>query len=318
MDYVACSNVMLDRIEGKNDEQTPLNLSGPALFALSGMRIWTENCKIACRAGADFDQYFAAWMDRHGLPVDCVDIETEHNILHLLKRRGQNTIDWLAVYGAEHKGYLRVTPELIDRATDHETKGIYLMQDEDIVFWRKLYDIKTRKGFKIMWENEEFLRGKKASEKLRRVKEVLPMADLWSVSLAEAARMFNIAQRNEEDIVNAVMKMPVQLTLLRLGNNGSWAVTPTSAAYCEAIDIPRTVDPLGCGSTASGAALVAHCEGYNAARVAVMANVAAGYTAAHLGVVPRITDDMTRQARQLADAQYKKVTLKKKQWEGEI
>lgn len=312
MRYVACGNVMLDRVEDRNGEPGPINLGGPALFALSGMRIWTEQCKIACRAGADFGAYFGNWMDRHNIVRDSVDIETEHNILHILKRRDQSAVHWQAVYGEEHKGYLRVTPELIDRATDYETMGIWIAQNEDKVFWQKLYDVKTRKGFKVLWENEPPLRDEKPAQHLQRIKDVLPMADLWTVTLPEASRLFGIPQRNEDDLIAEIMKLPVELTLLRMGSNGSWAVTPSAAAHCDSLDVDETVDPLGCGSTAAGAALVAHCEGYNAARVAVMANVAAGFTAAQMGVMDPITAERMQRAQQLADVQYKRVTAKRK------
>lgn len=313
MDYVSCGNVMLDRIESRNGELGPLNLGGPALYALSGIRVWTENCTIACRAGADFDLYFGPWMSQNGISSDNIHIETENNIEYIIKRRDQLPIHWNPVYGIEHKGYLRVTPELIDEATDHETKGVFLVQNEDRIFWQKVYEIKTRKGFKVLWEYEDFLRTEKPSEQLRRIQQVIPMTDMFSLTLPEASRLFGIAQRDEEAIINRIMTLPVELTLLRLGNNGSWAITPTTAAHCDAIDIPDTVDPLGCGSTASGAALYAHCEGYNPAMVAVMANVSAGYTAAQLGPVQNISEQIMEEAKKLSEVQYKKVIARKKQ-----
>lgn len=313
MEYIACGNLMLDRIENKNGEPGALNIGGFALFALSGIRLWTENCKVACRVGADYGSYFGPWMERNNIPQENISVEVEHNIQHIVKRRDHQAIHWLPVYGAEHRGYLLITPEHIDAATDYDTKGIFLNQSEDKIFWQKLYDIKTRKGFKVLWEFSSYNKIERPAEMLRRILDIMPMTDMWSISIAEASRLFGIPQRDEDAIIDEIMKLPIELTLLRLGNNGSWAVTPTTAAHCDAIDVPETIDPLGCGSTASGAALYAHCEGFSPAMVATMANVAAGHTAAQLGPAPHLTPEVMQRAQALAKQQYKKTIVRKKQ-----
>jgi sugar/nucleoside kinase (ribokinase family) len=141
-----------------------------------------------------------------------------------------------------------------------------------------------------MWELEHT-----GEDALRRVKNVIGIADMWSLNLSEASMLFDIPREREEDMINLIMKMPVEMTLFRVGKRGAYCVTPTNAVFCPSIDIAESVDPTGCGNCSTGAAMYAHLEGYSPAEVVAIANISAGFNAAQFGPYPLFTEvDMSR------------------------
>ena len=49
IEYLACGNIMSDRIERQDGSFSEWNMGGPAFFTLSGIRLWTKACKLVCR-----------------------------------------------------------------------------------------------------------------------------------------------------------------------------------------------------------------------------------------------------------------------------
>lgn len=120
-----------------------------------------------------------------------------------------------------------------------------MAQGADRVIWKKLEDLKIKYGFQIMWELEYFNSGRD----LERVKEVMPIADMWSLNYNEASRMFDIPRENHAEIINELMKLPIEFTFFRVGKAGAYAVTKSNAWFCRR----WTLRPM---STRRGAATV--------------------------------------------------------------
>lgn len=293
---------MLDMVEHDDGTQTEINIGGPALFALSGIRLFTKECSLVCQCGADYIDKYRGWMQANELNTDFIRVSSDFCTQHILHHHTDGTYDWKSRYGQQLLGYLKTTPEHIDAATDDTTEGIYLAQNTDKVFWHKLYEIKKRKNFKIMWELEPpDLSDGITQDKLQRVKDILPFVDMWSLNAIEASYLFDLPKDNEPDIIREMMKLPIELTLFRVGKKGAYAVTQNEAVFCESIDITTSVDPTGCGNNSTGAALYAHVTGRTPKEVVTMANIAAGYNAAQLGPYPKYTDDDMRNALQLLE-----------------
>ena len=62
VEYLACGNIMSDRIERQDGSFSEWNMGGPAFFALSGIRLWTKACKLVCRTGEDYASTYGRWM----------------------------------------------------------------------------------------------------------------------------------------------------------------------------------------------------------------------------------------------------------------
>ena len=305
MNYIICGQMTPFMLKNEYIDGSVPVMSGTAFCALTGVRLWTESVQPVAKAGNDFEGIFGEWLVRHGVPVSSVLCVEDERCARMERKSGAG---YSFSSGERARlAKLEFDSGMADGAAQYDdTKGIYAAAGQDIEFWRELYDIKSRKGPKIMWEYCEDQ--SKAAAKAALNHDIMTFTDMWSINIAEASRLFKIPQKNEEDIINEIIKLPAELTLLRAGKKGSYAITPSGAALCESVDIADTRENTGCGSVATGAAMYAFCEGYAPAMVAVMANVAAGYHAAQTGPIDHITTKVMKEAREKADEYYRKIT----------
>lgn len=298
-EYLACGNIMSDYVERSDGTMEEMHMGGPAFFALTGIRLWSKDCRLVCRTGADYVESYGKWMAGNGLDCDGIDIAAEQCTQHIIKHHEDGTYEHRSKFGAELLGYLKTRPEDIERALTPSVKGVYMAQNVDRIYWKKLRELKQKYGFKFMWELEAKPKHLLDEEWLPAVQGVIADADMWSLNSTEAAILFGIPKENEQDIINEIMKMPVEMTLFRVGKKGAYAVSPTEAVFCPSIDITPSVDPTGCGNCSTGAAMYAHLAGYSLKEVAIMANISAGYNAAQLGPFMEFTDEVMQAAHEL-------------------
>lgn len=299
VEYLACGNIMSDFVERADGTIEPMHMGGPAFFALTGIRLWSKSCKLVCQAGADYEESYGKWMTANGLSCDGINVAAEKGTQHFIKHNEDGTYDFRSRFGQELLGYLKTRPEDIERALTPGVKGVYMAQNVDRIYWQKLRALKEKYEFKFMWELEGKPSYLSDEEWLPAVKRVIADADMWSLNSTEASILFGIPKANEEDIINEIMKMPVEMTLFRVGKKGAYAVSPSNAVFCPSIDITESVDPTGCGNCSTGAAMYAHLAGHSLKEVAVMANISAGYNAAQFGPFMQFTDEVMENAQEL-------------------
>ena len=316
VEYLACGNIMSDRIERQDGSFSEWNMGGPAFFALSGMRLWTKDCKLVCRTGEDYASTYGRWMDANGVPRDSVQVEAENVTRFTLKYNPDGSFSPTPHFSMEHLGYLKTHPEEIDLACEGQAvKGIYMAHNLDPVIWQKLCAVKEKYGFKIMWEIEYASQIRRMlrltrQQILDRARRVMEVADLWSINHHEAADLFQLPREDDESIINELQKLPVEFTFYRVGSRGSYAVTPTNAYFCEAVDpFGPSVDPTGCGNCSTGTAMYAYVSGEHPAMAAVMANISSGFNAAQKGPYPLYTEEDMQLARRLAKERFDSLGL---------
>ena len=191
---------------------------------------------------------------------------------------------------------MKTSPQDFAAMTSADTKGIYLAQNCDKVFWDQLGKVKERDGFKIMWEIE----GPSAQKEfLDKVIYACRYVDIFSINIQEAQHLFDV--EGDQACIENLQKLPVDVTLFRVGERGAYVVTPDSA-YLLAPAPGPVVDPTGCGNTSTGAALYAYAEGYDPLMIGVIANVASGQNIRQFGVIPDFGA-----VRQEAEAQVKEL-----------
>ncbi len=307
VEYLACGNIMSDRIENEDSTHSDWHMGGPAFFALTGIRLWTKSCKLVCQTGEDYADTYGAWMDVHGVSRESVRVEMEHTTRFTLKYEPDGNGRFIPKphFTQEHLGYLKTHPEEIEAACAPGIKGMYMAQNTDRVFWEKLEKIKAKYGFKIMWEVEygglAMTRDFSRADLLERIRRVLTVADMWSINHNEASDLFGIDRADDEAIIGRLQQLPTALTFYRVGDRGAYAVTPTNAYFCESLDLfGPSVDPTGCGNNSTGAAMYAAVSGEHPAMVAVMANISAGFNAAQHGPYRLYTQESMDHARALA------------------
>lgn len=311
IEYLACGNVMSDQVEYEDGTCSPFHMGGPALYALAGIRLWTEKCKLVTQTGADYVDSYGKWMDDNGLTHESILVETERVSRMTLRYRTEDKgFQYEAHQTQEYLGYLKTHPYHIDAAATNGVKGMYMAQNLDKVVWSNLAKVKEKYGFKIMWEIEYGSAVMNTTSKLEKIKDVLQVADMWSINHNEASDLFGIPRDRDEDIIAEIMQLPVEFTLYRVGKRGAYAVTPSGAFFCPSINpLGESVDPTGCGNNSTGAAMYAWVEGYTPDLVVVMANISAGFNAAQHGPHPVFTPEVMQSALQLAN-QYQSNVVK--------
>lgn len=314
IEYLACGNIMSDQIMDADGNLSERNMGGPAFYALAGMRLWTPDCKLVCKAGADYADSYGRWMDDNRVPKTSVQVEAEHCSAFILKYREDGAFIPSSVYSSEHLGYLKTHPEDIDRACEGEAvKGIYMAHNMDPVIWKKLGEVKKKHGFQIMWEIEyaEAIRkqwGLSREEVLEKIERVLLTADMWSLNNNEASDLFDLPREDDGMIIKELQKLPAAFTFYRVGNRGAYGVTPTEAYFCPCIlPFGPSVDPTGCGNNSTGAAMQSYVAGDHPAMAVVKACVSAGFNAAQRGPCPLYTEEIFAYAKALAEEYFEKV-----------
>lgn len=313
MDYVIGGNVMLDSVRFANgEEHTRESIGGPATFAYSGVKLFTDNVMQCSKLGEDYHTLFDSWVAKNGIETKGYNVMSErcnHSFL-VYNEDGTYGADTLGtnayMFGewVQNLGYMKTTPEDFGKYTQGgNVKGIYLAQNYDRVFWDKLGAIKARDGFKIMWEIE----GPSAhKEFLEKVIYDCQYVDIFSINLQEAQNLFDV--QGDEACIRELQKLPVDYTLFRVGERGLYSVTPDHA-YLLAPAPGPVVDPTGCGNTSTGAALYAYAEGYDALMIGIVANVASAQNIRQFGVIPdfaAVREEAKAQVKELYE-HYKKV-----------
>ncbi len=301
-EYICAGNVMLDaKHMAMNEVGTEEFIGGPATFAYTGVRIWTDKVFQVSRVGKDYEPVFEKWMkdnaiEKKGFKVVCERSNHAYRFFHAygwgeVPKWTRDTLD-----GWQDFGYMKIRPEDIGAFTkEGGIKGVYLAQNVDSVFWEQLGAIKKRDGFKIMFEIESVWC---EAQYLDMVRNAVRYADLFSINLEETQKLFGC--QSDEDCIAGLRTLPVDITLFRVGERGLYVVTKEEAIYLPPAPGPE-VDPVGCGNTSTGAALYAFCEGKDPLMIGIMANVAAAKNIAQFGTIPNleISDECTRMAEEL-------------------
>lgn len=292
MKYIAAGNIMSDIIEQPDGSHSRLHIGGPALFALSGIRLFTDEVALCSNVGADFDMLYGQWMKQNNLSSQAVKVKAEHCSLHILRYLENGAFEHQSVYGGQNLGYLKTTPEELEAALNN-TRGVYMAQNTDRVFWDKLTKIKEKHSFRFMLEME-------INSGLARVKDVCQLVDYFSLNINEAADLLGIPRENEEDIINELLKFPVKDIFFRVGAKGSYALRGNTGWFVPSVNLAPPVDPTGCGNCSTGCAMFAYTEGYDPIMTAIMANIAAAYNVMQYGPYPHYTAETRQQALALA------------------
>ena len=312
-EYICAGNVMLDSHDPNPRHGVQEYIGGPATFAYSGIRIWTDKVMQVSRVGADYKELFDPWMERNNV---------ERKGFNVVCDRSNHIWAFGYLYGFseppkefdeynnnifEDFGYLKTNPEEIGKFTEgSHIKGVYLAQNIDRVFWKKLGEIKKRDGFKMMWEIEGSWTFRQFLDRVRDI--CTNYVDVFSINLSECESLFNC--KGDEECIAGLQSLDVDLTLFRVGERGLYVVTKDDAIYLPPAPGP-IVDPCGCGNTSTGSALYAYCEGKDPLMIGIMANIASSMNIRQYGVIPDFAA-VRQEAYQMTEDLYNEYQEKRK------
>lgn len=290
MEYIAAGNVMVDTVHFKDGRENRNQIGGPALFAYTGIRLFSDESLLVSNVGADFDQYFDDWMKKNKVSAAGIKVRADYcNHSHLLYNEdGTYTSEkttnpdyfWTFI---ENLGYLKTSPEEIEAHTKGGgVKGIYMAQNCDKVFWDKLGAIKKRDGFKMMWEIEGPFCKKELTDKIL---HAMQHVDIFSLNIQECENLSGI--KGEAENIAFLKTLPVDMILFRVGKKGLYTLQAGQHYFHPSAPVDKEVDPTGCGNTSTGAALYAYCNHpKDPIMVGTVANVAAGQNIRQFGAIP--------------------------------
>lgn len=295
IEYIASGNVMLDSVEFADGSGcNRYNLGGPATFAYTGIKIWTDDVIQCSNVGEDIHELFDPWAEKNNINTVGLKEICEHcthvRMVYGNKDGSKGSAKgsdvrsqefWVKGTRWEDFGFMKTSPEEIEAFTKQGgVKGVYIAQNCDRVFWNKILKMKERDGFKVMWEIETSVC---YPEFLDAVREVVKATDIFSLNIQEAQRMFGV--EGDEACIRELQKLDVDVTLFRVGSRGLYTVTKDAAYYLPPAPC-NVVDPTGCGNSSTGSALYAYAEGKDPVMVGIMANVASAMNINQYGVIP--------------------------------
>ena len=303
-EYICAGNLIMDSRGMKNPyygcEEFP---GGPATFAYTGVRIWTDSVMQVSRTGADYQDYFQPWLDNNQVETKGIKVVSDrsnhlYGFMHAYGFGSVPNMDRHTLDAWQDFGYQKIRPEDIGEFTkDGGVKGVYLASNPDGVFWKELGAIKERDGFKIMWEIEGVWAQKQF---LDLVMNAAQYADIFSINVEETRNLFGC--ESDADCIKGLQTLPVDMTLFRVGERGLYVVTPDDAIYLPPAPGP-VVDTVGCGNSSTGGALYAYAEGKDPLMVGIMANIASSRNLMQHGLIPEFSS-IREECYQLAQELY--------------
>ncbi len=312
MDYLACGNIMVDRIIKEDGSVGSVHMGGPAFFALAGMRAFTENCMLRSNVGADFYDYYGEWLNYHNQRKDGIEVRAEKTTSLMLKygERGKFTPEFVggAYRGIEGIGFMKIQANDLDEITAKEKpKAIYIAYNQDKFIWDGFYKAKKKNGFKIVWESELAAAAMPGSDiGIANVQSILPFVDVISLNMNEASALYGLDSiADESKIIEGVISdFDVDMIFLRAGEKGCFVIQDKKSYFVPSLAHLGVVDPTGCGNCSTGGFAYGYGEGNDPIRCAAYANVAASFNVAQYGVHLQFTKEKMEEAKALVEKNY--------------
>lgn len=296
MKYAACGNVMVDQVVRSDGTLSRVSMGGPSFFALTGMKLWTDDCFLRSNIGKDFEDYFGEWFENNNMTRYGTDIMSDHGNNCILTYNEDGSYSGKSKYGVQNMGYMRTTPEQMEKYCK-DTVGVYIAQDTDPIVLNGFLEVRDKCGFKIMWEIEARWA---LPERLETVKKIAAKVDMFSMNLNEAVIMYGLEKDDEIGAIKKLKELGVPFIFFRVGKKGSYVIEGDKAYFIPAIDIAPPVDSTGCGNCSTGCATYAWAAGYDAIMCGIMSNIAAAYNVIQYGPYLNFDEKARSEAMALA------------------
>lgn len=315
--YLACGNVLYDSVKDIEGHDFGEHIGGQALYAASGIRVWTKDVKMVANGGKlDFDQYLQ-WFKNNDLTTEGINFEQDYTA-HVCMQHTESgayktaTADSGLVYNEYLQGMMELRMEQIEANIDEDTVAIYHHPHiPDTVYFDKIGKMREKYGIRFMYElvyGRRFL--PEPYFNLNKLKDAVKVAGMWSLNRNEAEILFDIPRDRDEDMIAQLQKFPeFEMCYYRCGSKGAYVVTKEKAVFVPLIDVTDSVDPVGCGNCSTGTAMAAWCEtGGDLLMTGIMSAISAGFNAAQSGPWPCYSPEDEELARRMADEYYRKLS----------
>ena len=293
--YLTAGLVNIDNIYSCSKQmEASSKLGGGAMFALSALRLWTDDPLLVSYVGQDFDEFFGDWMNANGCSTEGVCRVVDKTPRSHLEYQDNGT--YIPRIKPSWYSGARMTPniQLLQRHLNNDLAGVHIVSHSDAVFFEQLDHYRKLYGFRVGFEIGNAFDDPHVSEMIKEVTD--NYVDFFSLSFTEAKEYYP-GIRDVQDGVDMCLslKCPVYF---RLGEDGAYMTMNGNAYRFSMIDEFKTVDPTGCGNASTAAAFWALSENKSVEEAGIIAAVTASLNASYSGIIPVIQPWMRRRLQE--------------------
>lgn len=295
MSYIIASTAVIDEIHFP-DGKVMKNLAGGAgIYALAGIKLWSDNVKIATGVGQDYLSIYGEWYKKNNLSTDGLIVKSEktpHTVINYFENGEREEIP---LYGEDHYKSIEITPEELEPYFQ-TAKGIYIFKNSNEAFWDKVLKFKQNGTAKVMWEI-----GSDATyfENKEKVKSIASKMDVFSINKTEALALLGV--KTVEEAVQEFISWNIALIFFRQGSKGSLMIADGKVSAAQSVEDTTVVDNTGGGNSSSGAVLYGFCEGIEPRKAGIMGSISAAMCLGQFGVPDNIDNKMREAAARLLE-----------------
>lgn len=278
MDYIIASVAVTDEIHFPDKRVIDRVPGGAGVYALAGIRLWTDEVMLVTGVGRDFDSLFGNWYRNNNISMEGLlikDQKTPHTVITYFPD-GERTEK--SLYGTEHFSKMEITAKELCPYFG-KAKGIYIFRNADLIFWGEILNAKKSSGTKILWE---ISKDAAAYDQLSRVRRIAEQVDILSLNQAEAFSLLGVSTK--EEAIERLGSWKVPLIYFRMGEKGACMITKDQIVEVESEKDILVMDTTGGGNSSSGAVLYGYCENLPLEEVGRLGSRAAAICIAQYGV----------------------------------
>ena len=272
---------------------------GAGIYALAGIKIWTDDVAIVTGVGKDYFSLPGDWFLKNNLSRSGLTIKGEFTPRTTIRYFENGGREETPVYGLEHYKMMEPTPEDVERQCG-DTEGVYVFKDANKEFWNKIIHLKEKYGFTLMWE---IAADTTLPEYFDDIVAIGKHIDVFSINKQEAINLCSSYQIDE--VIQKIQALNIPLVFLRTGKEGACMISQEKVYELPSIIQAKVIDVTGGGNSSSGAVLYGYCEDKGLVMSGIMGSISAAYCIAQFGPPPLIDDEMRSNAYLMAEKEYK-------------
>ncbi|MFQ7021236.1 MAG: carbohydrate kinase family protein [Blautia faecis] len=290
VDYYVLTQLLIDDIYLPSGEHH-INQLGGGIYAVAGMRIWSNHVGFCCAPGPDYEGNYDSWFINNQIEISGGrrDKKCTHARLNYFPDGEREEL--LLPDCASHHESQPLISEI--PANYKNCKGMYFFKDCEESFWNDLLPF-LRSGSSVScWE----IFGASACQENRDfIGDVLHDIDLFSFNLTEGKRL--TGKSDPVDIVKELFKLNAKNVILRMGAKGA-LVSSGKQIYLIPAAPTNVVDVTGGGNSSTGGLVTGFCQSDgDIVEAGLCAGISASYILQQYGVPPVIDSTLMADAHQ--------------------
>lgn len=290
MRYAVISAAVTDEIRF-TDGTTQIVPGGAGIYALCGIKLWSDDVEIVTGIGEDYDELHGKWYRNNDISMKGLSIKDAKSPYTVIQYFEDGEREETPKYGVEHFCKLETTPEELKFYLENKD-GVYIFKNSDKNFWDKVLEYKEGTKAKVLWE---IAADATEYSNLENVKKIAERVEAFSLNMTEAKKLFNTDDR--EIIIKELQSWKLELIFLRQGAKGAIMITPDAWEEVPSQPDVNVVDPTGGGNSSTGGVLCGLVEGYSPRTSGIMGSISAAMCISQYGVPENITLEMRKNAK---------------------